>query len=106
MAGIHEKIARAAGASRWIAARIAAHWDVVPYNSTHTTGGAIMGSDPTTSAINTYGQSWDVSNLFVTGASSFPQNAGYNPTGTVGALAYLTADAVLNRYVKKPGPLS
>ena len=28
-------------------------------------------------------------NLFVTGASAFPQNAGYNPTGTVAALAYL-----------------
>ena len=28
-------------------------------------------------------------NLFVMGATAFPQNAGYNPTGTVGALAYL-----------------
>jgi hypothetical protein len=41
----------------------------------------------------------------VADASSFPQNAGYNPTGTVGALAYHTAEAVVNRYVKKPGPL-
>ena len=41
----------------------------------------------------------------VFGASSFPQNAGYNPTGTVGGLAYHTTDAVLKRYVKKPGPL-
>ena len=42
----------------------------------------------------------------MTGASSFPQNAGYNPTGTVGALAYHTADAVVNKYVKNPGPLA
>jgi gluconate 2-dehydrogenase alpha chain len=41
-----------------------------------------------------------------TGASSFPQNAGYNPTDTVGALAYHTADTVVNRYVKNPGPLA
>jgi gluconate 2-dehydrogenase alpha chain len=40
------------------------------------------------------------------GASSFPQNAGYNPTGTVGGLAYHTTDAILKRYVKKPGPLA
>ena len=41
-----------------------------------------------TSVVNRYLQSWDVPNLFVMGASAFPQNAGYNPTGTVGALAY------------------
>jgi gluconate 2-dehydrogenase alpha chain len=105
MAGINTKIAQAAGASKWVAGQIAAHWDVVPYNSTHTTGGAIMGADPRTSVVNKYCQSWDVANLFVTGASAFPQNAGYNPTGTVGALAYYTTDAVLNRYLKNPGPL-
>ena len=44
-------------------------------------------------------------NLFVIGASSFPQNAGYNPTTTVGALTYWTLDAILNQYLKKPGPL-
>jgi gluconate 2-dehydrogenase alpha chain len=65
-----------------------------------------MGSEPLQSVTNKYGQSWDVSSVFVTGASSFPQNAGYNPTGTVGALAYHTADAVLKKYVKNPGPLA
>ena len=43
---------------------------------------------PKTSALNRYLQSWDVPNLFVLGASAFPQNAGYNPTDTVAALAY------------------
>jgi gluconate 2-dehydrogenase alpha chain len=105
MAGINTKIAAAAGASRSIVGGLPAHYSVVPYQSTHNTGGAIMGSDPTQSVINKYGQTWDVSNVFVTGASSFPQNAGYNPTGTVGALAYHMSDAVLNRYVKNPGPL-
>ena len=57
-------------------------YDVTQYQTTHLCGGAIMGTDPTTSALNRYLQSWDVPNLFVMGASAFPQNAGYNPTGT------------------------
>ena len=81
-------------------------YDIVPYQSTHNTGGAIMGSDPSTSAVNRYLQSWDVSNLFVVGASAFPQNAGYNPTGTVGALAYWTADAIVRQYIESPGSLA
>jgi len=80
-------------------------WDVVPYQTTHNTGGAIMGTDPSTSAVNSYLQSWDVSNLFVIGASAFPQNPGYNPTGTVAALAYRTAQAITSRYLKSPGSL-
>jgi DNA-binding beta-propeller fold protein YncE len=46
----------------------------------------------------------EASNVFVTGACAFPQNAGKNPTGPVGALAYWTADAI-KRYLKNPGPL-
>jgi gluconate 2-dehydrogenase alpha chain len=45
-------------------------------------------------------------NLFVVGASNFPQNAGYNPTGTVGALAYHTADALVTRYLASPAMLA
>jgi gluconate 2-dehydrogenase alpha chain len=80
-------------------------YDISIYQTTHTCGGAIMGSDPKTSALNRYLQNWDVPNLFVMGASAFPQNAGYNPTGTVGALAYWAADAIINQYLKSPGPL-
>jgi gluconate 2-dehydrogenase alpha chain len=46
-----------------------------------------------------------VYNVFVMGAGVFPQNPGYNPTGTVGALTYWAADAIRNRYLKAPGPL-
>jgi gluconate 2-dehydrogenase alpha chain len=80
-------------------------YSTVPYQSTHNTGGAIMGADPKTSAVNRYLQSWDVPNVFVIGASAFPQNAGYNPTGTVGALAFVAADAIITQYLKAPGPL-
>jgi gluconate 2-dehydrogenase alpha chain len=80
-------------------------WTVVPYQSTHNTGGAIMGTSPRASAINKYLQSWDHHNLFVIGANAFPHNSSYNPTGPVGALAYWTADAIKSRYVRNPGPL-
>ena len=81
------------------------HYNSSVYQTTHVCGGAIMGSDPKTSALNRYLQSWDVPNLFVSGAAAFPQNAGYNPTGTVGALTFWTADALVNKYLKNPGPL-
>jgi gluconate 2-dehydrogenase alpha chain len=81
-----------------------ASWTVVPYQSTHNTGGTIMGPNPKISVLNKYLQSWDCHNLFVVGANVFPHNASYNPTGPVGALAYWTADAV-KRYVKAPGPM-
>jgi gluconate 2-dehydrogenase alpha chain len=72
-----------------------AHYDSVPYQSTHNTGGTIMGADPATSVVNNYLQMWDAPNVFVVGASNFPQQAGLNPTGTVGALAYRAAEGIL-----------
>ena len=81
------------------------HYSIVPYQTTHNTGGAAMGDDPSTSVVNRYLQSWDVPNVFVLGSSVFPQNHGYNPTGTVGALAYWAADAIRNKYLQSQGPL-
>ena len=78
-------------------------YDTTPYQTTHNAGGSMMGRSPADSAFNKYAQSWDVPNLFVTGASLYPQNAGYNPTGTLAALAYLTAEAIKSRYVKALG---
>ena len=80
-------------------------WNVVPYQSTHSTGGTIMGTSPANSAVNKYQQSWDCHNLFILGANVFPHNSAYQPTGLVGALAYWTADAIKNQYIKKPGLL-
>jgi len=81
------------------------HYDVRPYQSSHITGGAIIGTNPTNSVLNRYSQSWDVSNLFVMGASSFPQNIGYNPTGLLAALAYFSAAKIRETYLKSPGAL-
>jgi gluconate 2-dehydrogenase alpha chain len=82
-----------------------APYDVTQYQTTHLCGGAIMGADRPTSAVNRYLQHWDVPNLFVLGASAFPQNAGYNPTNTLCALAYWSAAAIRGQYLKNPGPL-
>jgi gluconate 2-dehydrogenase alpha chain len=81
-------------------------YSIVPYQSTHNTGGAIMGTSPRNSAVNRYMQSWDVPNVFVLGASAFPHNSAYNPTGPVGALAYWTAEAIKTRYRQRPGLLA
>ena len=80
-------------------------WDVVPYQTTHNTGGTVAGTDPSNSVLNKHLQSWDVPNLFVLGAGAFPQNPGYNPTATVAAMAYACADAIKAQYLKSPGAL-
>ena len=64
-----------------------------------------MGNDPKTSVVNRYGQSWDVPNLFIVGSSTFPTMSGFNPTLTIQALAYTSADAIVKSYRNKPGPL-
>ncbi|WP_313682877.1 GMC family oxidoreductase [Pantoea sp.] len=80
-------------------------WNPYMQHSSHTIGGAVMGADPSTSALNPYLQSWDAHNLFVVGASAFPNNGGYNPTVTVGALAVRAAQAIHQTYIKNPAPL-
>ncbi len=80
-------------------------YSIKDYQTSHVCGGAVMGVNPGESAVNTYLQSWDVPNLFVTGMSAFPQNAGYNPTNTVCALAFRAAAAIRTQYLKNPGPL-
>ncbi|MEG3131847.1 GMC family oxidoreductase [Pantoea cypripedii] len=80
-------------------------WNPYMQHSSHTIGGVVMGADPRTSALNPYLQSWDAHNLFVVGASAFPNNGGYNPTVTVGALAVRAAQAIHQTYINNPAPL-
>ena len=81
------------------------NFTIVPYQSTHNTGGTMMGTDPKSSVVNRYLQAWDAPQPVHQGASVFPQQHGYNPTGTVGALAYWSANAITSQYLKNPGPL-
>jgi choline dehydrogenase-like flavoprotein len=61
----------------------------------HEIGGAIMGADPKKSVVNQWLQSWDVKNLFITDGAPFPSNADKNPTLTIMALAWRSADYML-----------
>ncbi len=54
-------------------------------------GGAVMGEDPKTSAVNRYLQSWDVHNVFVIGASAFP-GAGLQPSRHGGRAGLLVSE--------------
>jgi gluconate 2-dehydrogenase alpha chain len=103
-AKMHE-LAKRINPAATIAAPRKGKYDIVPYQTTHNTGGAIMGPHAGASALNKYLQSWDVPNVFVVGANAFPQNSGAPPTATLGALTYWVADAIKNRYVKSPGLL-
>ena len=104
-ADVVNAIARSMNPTTANPASVRPSWTVVPYQSTHNTGGTIMGTNPRESVVNKYLQSWDCHNLFTVGANVFVHNASYNPTGPVGALAYWLADAIKTRYVKNPGPL-
>jgi gluconate 2-dehydrogenase alpha chain len=100
------EIGRAMGAREISPGGIPGRYDVISYKSTHIQGGAIMGASPETSVVNSFQQHWQLPNLFVVGASSFPQNASGNPTLTVLAVTLRSADALINRYLKRPGPLA
>jgi gluconate 2-dehydrogenase alpha chain len=101
-----DEIMRAMGPTHLVPnAPLAPQFDVTKYQTTHVVGGAIMGDDPRTTVVDDSLQMWDVTNVFVIGASAFPQNAGLNPTGTVGALAYRAAHAIRTGYLPSHGPL-
>lgn len=100
------RIGRAMGASLVEESeRASDSYSVVPYQTTHNTGGAVIGTDPRTSVVNRFGQLWDQHNVFVFGACLFPQNIGYNPTGSVMGLAYWTLAAIKSQYLANPRPL-
>ena len=71
----------------------------------HSHGGAIMGASPETSVVNPYLQHWQMPNLWVVGGSALPQGEEHL-TLTIAALAYRSADAFIDRYLKRPGPLA
>jgi gluconate 2-dehydrogenase alpha chain len=99
------EIGKAMGAKQVVGSPRKGPYTTQQYQTTHNTGGTVMGNDPSTSVVNRYLQSWDVPNVFVIGASNYPQNASWNPTGTLGALTYWAVDALKNKYLKNPGRL-
>jgi gluconate 2-dehydrogenase alpha chain len=60
--------------------------------SDHAYGGARMGDDPSSSVVNKYSQAHEAPNLFILGGATYPSTAGYNPTLTLEALAWMSAE--------------
>ncbi|MEP7157539.1 MAG: GMC family oxidoreductase [Betaproteobacteria bacterium] len=66
----------------------------------HEVGGTIMGSNPKTSVVNQWCQTWDVKNLFITDGGPFASNADKNPTLTIMALAWRASDYMIEQMRK------
>jgi choline dehydrogenase-like flavoprotein len=66
-----------------------------PGLAVHECGTARMGSDPTTSVLNSDNQAWDVKNLFVVDAACFPSQGVQNPTLTMMALALRASERLV-----------
>lgn len=82
-----EEIIRAAGGTP----------EFVTDDTAHLMGGCRMGNDPESSVTNSFGQTHDIPNLFVSSASLFVTSGGGNPTNTVMALAARSADYIIEQ---------
>jgi choline dehydrogenase-like flavoprotein len=69
--------------------------------SNHELGTARMGTRASDSVLNSFGQAWDVPNLFVADGSAFVGQAGKNPTHTIMALAWRASDHLADCLVRK-----
>lgn len=61
----------------------------------HQMGTMRMGSNEDTSVINASGRFWGIPNLYVADGSALPTSGGYNPTLTIQAIAWRTAERIL-----------
>ncbi|KAK7262818.1 hypothetical protein RJT34_30399 [Clitoria ternatea] len=66
-----------------------------PLCSAHQMGSCRMGTNPKESVVNQMGETWEVEGLYLADTSVFPTALGVNPMVTVQAIAYCTAQYVL-----------
>jgi gluconate 2-dehydrogenase alpha chain len=88
---LHEWLLAAGAAQTWSP-------DGYAIEGRHCYGGTRMGNDPAMSVVDRHGLAHEVPNLGALGASTFPAAGGSNPTLTVQALAWRTAQHVVNAW--------
>jgi gluconate 2-dehydrogenase alpha chain len=66
--------------------------------STHAYGGTRLGDNPETNVVNRFGLSHEVENLGVLGGSTMGTSGAHNPTHTVQALAWRTAEHIIENW--------
>ena len=71
-----------------------------PGLSTHAFGGTRMGNNPDTSVVDKWGFSHEAPNLGVLGGSVIVSSGARNPTGSIQALAWRTADYLAKNWKK------
>ncbi|MBX3679787.1 MAG: GMC family oxidoreductase [Rhodocyclaceae bacterium] len=88
-----ERVYEAAGAIRT--------FRTPPYPSTHNLGTCRMGASASSSVCNAFGQTHDISNLFISDGSQFTTGGAENPTLTIVALAIRQADHIAGQMSRK-----
>ena len=63
----------------------------------HIVGTHRMGTDPKESVCDENGKTWDHDNLYLVGCGNMPTLGTSNPTLTMTALAFKTAEAILQK---------
>jgi choline dehydrogenase-like flavoprotein len=91
------EILEAAGAKRTMPVYLG---DEFTGNACHQQGTVRMGSDPSRSVLNEWGQSHAVENLFVLDGAGFPTAMGVNPSLTIMAHSWRGADYIASTYLK------
>lgn len=67
----------------------------------HEVGGVRMGDSSRSSVLNSFCQSWDVPNLFVADGGCFVSNADKNPTLSILAIAWRSADYIVDQLAQR-----
>jgi choline dehydrogenase-like flavoprotein len=84
------EILEVAGAKRVWSMPVETFWP-----SRHLMGTCRMGTDPKSSVVDVFGRAHDVANLWIVDGSNFVTSARQQPTATIQALAYRTADHII-----------
>ncbi|MBV8505509.1 MAG: GMC family oxidoreductase [Alphaproteobacteria bacterium] len=76
-------------------------FEVPPFPSTHNMGTCRQSQNPRDGVCNSYGQTHDIPNLFISDGSQFTTGGAENPTLTIVALAIRQADYIADQWHKQ-----